>query len=328
MEKKYDIFSIGNALVDLIIQSSEKKLEKFGMHKGGIIFLEEKKAKDMIDFILKDEPQIIPGGSSANVISMANNLGSKTFYGGKVGNDILGEQFEEVLKKEGIETRIEKDNLHTGTAITAITPDKERSFAVYLGASTRLKEENIDFEALKESKLIHIEGYQFYDKNLRNLILKIAKIAKENNVMISFDFSSYDLVEQHRSELKFFIEEYVDIIFANEEEAESYTGKNPDESVEEFSKIVKIAIVKIGEEGSLIKTKGEFYKINGVKTDIIDTNGAGDAYAGAFLHSYVQEKSISECGNLASFAAAKIVSSSGARLQTSIKEEIAKILLD
>lgn len=326
MEKEYDVFACGNALVDLIIESTDECLKELNMVKGGVIFLDEKKAKETITSIMREDPAALPGGAAANVISMMSHLGSKAYYCGKVGNDLLGTQFEEILKKDGVTVKIEKIDTHTGTALTIITPDAQRSFAVYLGASVKITNEDIDFDAISKSKIVHIEGYQFFDKNLRAMVVEIAKSAKENKCLISFDLSSYGLVKEHKSELEKFVIEYVDILFANEDESLAYTGLNPDESVEELSKTVTIAIVKIGEKGSLIKTKGEFYEIAPVKTNAIDTNGAGDAYAGAFLYAYVNDKSISECGNLASFAASRVVSEIGARLKGSIKKESVKIL--
>ena len=212
MEKEYDVFSVGNALVDLIINSTEEEFQALGIHTGGLIFLNDNKAKKVIASVLEQKPVIVPGGSAANVISMLANLGSKSFYSGKVGDDFLGEEFENVLKKEGILTNITKDNTHTGTAVTFITPDKERSFAVYLGASINIKESDIDQNVLKNSKIMHIEGYQFYDKKLREMILSLAKIAKENNTLISFDLSSYDLVKENNKSVTKFIKEYVNIL--------------------------------------------------------------------------------------------------------------------
>ena len=326
MEKEYDVFATGNALMDLILDSDGTHIAVLKMHKGGIIFLDDENAKEIIPKILNENPAIIPGGAAANVISMLAHLGSKTFFSGKVGSDYLGTQYKSMLEKEGTKTSIAIDEVHTGTAITIITPDRERSFAVYLGSAPKISKDDIDFESIIKSKAVHIEGFQFYDKNLRSLMIEIAKTAKKNDCLISFDLSSFDLVKQYKEEVEHFIKEYVDILFANEIEAESYTGKNPDESVEIFSKLVDVAIVKIGEEGSLIKSKGEFYRVKSHPVDVIDTNGAGDAYAGAFLHAYIRGKSIIECGNLASYAASKVVSVKGARLQTSLKQEILSIL--
>ncbi|MBR9675933.1 adenosine kinase [Candidatus Woesearchaeota archaeon] len=318
-----DVFSIGNALVDVIVESDEEHIKKLDLTKGGHVFVDEKRAKKIIEALNEKNPKILPGGAAANVISTLSFLGKKTAYTGVVGSDEYGQKFIDTFTEDGIRTNIKKVRDHSGYAITIITPDKDRSFATYLGASNKLEEKDIDFETLKKSRLVLIEGFQFYDTKLRDLLINVAKVAKKNKKTVVFDLSSHDLVTQSLPELKSFVKNYVDILFANQEEATAYTNLEPDKAITEINKDVEVVIVKLGENGSMIKTKGEFYEVAAKRVIVADTDGAGDAYTAGFLNEYLNEKTLLESAEFATHTAALAVTKHGARIN---KEELKKLV--
>lgn len=323
MEQKYDIFACGNAIVDIIIKGDDKLLEEFSMKKSGIIFLNEKKAIEILEKLKNHKNEKIRGGATANVVDTMSLLGLKTFYNGKVSNDELGKFFENELKDSKVNLNLLKGKLPTGYAITIITKDNERSFAVYLGSANRIKKDEIDIEKINKSKLLLIEGFQFYDNNLRSIMVNTAKHAKENQIKICFDLSSFNLVEDNLNSVKNFVREYVDILFCNEIEAYKFTGlEESEKALDEISRLVEIAVVKLGEKGSIIKTQGEYFQIDAIKTKVKDVNGAGDAYAAGFLFGYLKNKSIFDSGSIATKLGSLAVSIKGAKLT---KELIKKI---
>jgi sugar/nucleoside kinase (ribokinase family) len=261
------------------------------------------------------------GGSAANTIHGLAELDIKTGFIGKVGDDMLGKFFKEDLKRAGIEPILFYGRSGTGVAVTLISPDSERTFAVYLGAAMEQSPEDISSELFQAYEYFHIEGYLVQNHELIETALKIAK---KKNIKISLDLASYNVVEENIEFLKLIIPDYVDIIFANEEEAKAFTGKGPQEALAELAEITEIAVVKTGEKGSFIKRGEEFYMIGIIDVDSVDTTGAGDLYAAGFLYGLIRKLSLRESGDLGALLSGKVIENIGGKINRDIWDEIKK----
>ena len=205
---------------------------------------------------------------------------------------------------------IESDE-DTGVAITFISPNAERTFATYLGAAATMQPSEVDEKIFDSYDLIHIEGYLIFN---HDLILDVCRKAKAHGLQISMDMASYNLIESNLEFVKMLLRDYVNIIFANEEEAKAYTGVEQVEALHALSEECSIAIVKIGKEGSFIKMNGEVTAIEPVDAQRIDTTGAGDIYASGFLYGYINGYSALKAGNLASYLSSRMIEYVGAKL--------------
>ncbi len=325
---KYDIFGIGSALMDFLVEVDDNELLEIDLKKGQFHLIDEQRSKLLLERIKKYEIKTAPGGSSANTLYGAAILGSNVVFCGKVGKDEHGSIYEEKMISNGIKTNISKSDKITGHAITFITPDTERTFAVNLGACLELKKEDVFLDDLKQSKIIHVEGYQLEDKNLKEVSLNAMSFAKENNVKISIDLGDPGIVSRNKEDLLNIVKNYADIVFANEEEAFALTELKPKEALSKISEYVDIAIVKIGKEGSYIKKQDKIYKIPGYKANAVDTTGAGDMFAAGVLYGISQNLPLDLCGHIGAYFSSKVVEQIGARLLKINKEELKKLIED
>lgn len=313
--KKYDVIGIGNSLLDITYQVENEVIKKLGLKKGEMMLIDEEKNKEIIKLLEEYPSKIYPGGSCANTIAGISILGGDTAFLGMVGKDDFGEIYTSMTEEYGVSSNFSKHETEsTGNTITLITPDKERTFAVYLGASIFFKEKNIIEEIIKDSKILHLEGYSLESPDLRKASLYAINIAKKNNSIVSIDLSDSSLIKRNLDFLKDLIKNSIDIVFVNETEAEAFTGKKPREAIEEISKLCDISIIKLGSKGSLIKLKNILLEIPPFKTEIINTNGAGDMYAAGILYGLSNNLDLEKTGKLASYAASLVVASPGARL--------------
>ncbi len=323
LNKKYDVFAIGNAVMDFLVEVEPDVLIKCSMEKGKCIGVDEKEMQDIFKSIGKDKFRRMPGGSAANILSGIAKMGGKVVFCGKVGNGEHGMYYEQTMSMDGVKPRLSRTNLKTGKTITFITPDSERSFAANLGAAAELRKEDIFEQDIKDSKIAHLEGYQLKNPAFIETAMHVIDIAKKNNVLISIDLNDAGIVAKNIESIREIIKDHIDIVFANEQEAEAFTGKSdPEEALQTLSQITEIAIVKNGPKGSFIKHNNTTFNILPFEAKAIDTTGAGDMYAAGFLHGLCQGLQLEQCGKLGSFAASRVVEQVGARYEGDLKKEI------
>jgi len=306
------ILGIGNALVDVMtLIGDDRILERFGLPKGSMQLVDEEKSRLVKSETVNFNRSMASGGSAANTIHGLAMLNVKTGFIGSIGQDELGDFFENDMRSAGINTMLIRRNSVTGTAVALISPDSERTFATHLGAAVELGASDLNPDFFDGYDILYLEGYLIFNKPL---VEQACKIAKEKNMKIALDLASYNVVEAMLPAFKEIVEKYVDIVFANEEEAKAFTGMMPEEALKSISGLCDVAVIKVGSEGSWIKRGEEVLKIGTIKVNPVDTTGAGDLYAAGFLYGYSKNFNLEKCGVLGSHMAGKVIEIVGARM--------------
>ena len=307
----FDIVGIGSALVDITINVEDSFLEKEKLPKGGMTLVDGTRSNELIFKFHETKKDLSPGGATANVMASFALCGGKGAFVGKVGSDTIGEFFRNETEKAGVRFLGLPSKTSTGKVLCFITPDGQRTFATHLGAAVEMKPEELPADFLNQAPILHVEAYLVFN---RELILHILETAKKNHQKVSFDLSSFNVVRQNLDFLKEITSKNIDILFANEDESLAFTGLPPRPSLDLFSTLCPIAIVKEGAEGSHIAEGENRFFIPPEKVTAIDTNGAGDAYAGGVLFGISRGIGLEISGRIGSKAGALAVSQRGARL--------------
>ena len=309
------ILGIGNALVDVMIPvSDDNLLKKFSLPKGSMQLVDEERSNLIKSETLNFKRTFSPGGSAANTIHGLAMMGAGTGFIGSIGKDDTGGIFEAEMKRAGVKTMLSKRESITGTAVALVSKDKERTFATHLGAAVELDAGDLKPDLFTDFDILYLEGYLI---NNIPLVESACNIAREKNMTIALDLASYNVVEAYLNDFKKIVTNYIDIIFANEDEARAFTGLLPEEAVKTLSDYCSIAVVKIGPAGSWLKKGEEIIKVDSLPVICKDTTGAGDLYASGFLYAYANDLDLEKCGILGSMLAGNVIEVIGAK----IKEE-------
>lgn len=309
------ILGIGNALVDVMtILNNDNILEKFGLPKGSMQLVDKAKSEVIKSDTTSLKRTLSSGGSAANTIHGLAKLGIDSAFIGSIGRDEIGDFFENDMKKADVKTMLIRRDSLTGTAVALISPDSERTFATYLGAAVELEADDLKPELFNSFDILYLEGYLIFNMPL---VEKACILAKENKMKVALDLASYNVVDARLDDFKEIVEKYVDIIFANEDEARSFTGLEPEEALIYLSRYCEITAIKVGSEGSWIKRGEEIIKIGSSIVKLKDTTGAGDLYASGFLYGYACNENLEICGQYGSILAGHVIEIVGARMDDS-----------
>ncbi|GAB3008281.1 adenosine kinase [Cyclobacterium sediminis] len=318
MMKKYDVTGIGNALVDIEFEVSDTFLDKYGIEKGLMTLVDEDRQGELMAAINTKTSKLQCGGSAANSIIAVSQFGGKSYYCCKVANDELGKFFTDDLREAGVNHNLDPFKLEegiTGKCLVMVTADAERTMNTFLGITEQFSTSQVNEEAIKASKYLYIEGYLITSPNAKEAMMAAKKIAEENEVKVAITFSDPAMVKYFGEGFKEVIGSGVDMLFANEEEAMLYTGKdNVADAAEDLKKIAKHFVITQGKNGALIYDGDTFIDIAPYPTVAVDSNGAGDMFAGAFMYGITNGHSYASSGKLASMASSKVVSQFGPRL--------------
>ena len=322
------ILGIGNALVDVMTPvDNDQILDKFSLPKGSMTLVDASKSRLVKAETAKFRKKMASGGSAANTIHGLAMLGVKSGFIGSVGKDETGDFFENDMKKAGVKTMLLRRKTETGTAVSLISRDSERTFATHLGAAVELSPGSLKKELFEPYNILYMEGYILTD---RTLVEKACKLAKANKMKVALDLASYNVVNALLNDFRYIVSKYVDILFANEEEARAFTGYEPFEALRELSKQVEIAVVKTGKDGSYIRRDEEVLKIGTLPVSCMDTTGAGDLYAAGFLYGYASNMPLHKCGAIGALLAGNVIKMVGARIPDTkwpeIKKRVEKIV--
>lgn len=317
--KKFNVYGIGNALVDLEFKVTDSFIEEFGIEKGLMTLVDEDTQHKLIGAINHDETLKKSGGSAANTVIAVSQFGGRAFYSCKVSDDDYGDFYLKDLKEAGIKTNLDstvRESGTTGKCLVMITEDAERTMNTFLGITTDLSVNEVDEAAIKDSDYVYLEGYLVASPTALEAMKKTKKIAEENDVKVSITLSDPSIVEFFRTQFQDVIGASVDLLFCNEDEAKTYTGKEDImEAREELKKDAKRFVITQGKNGAIIFDGDTFIDIEPYKTKAVDSNGAGDMFAGAFLYGITNGLGYAGAGKLASLASSKVVSKYGPRLK-------------
>ncbi len=307
------IIGIGNALVDVMtIVPDETCLSRFSLPKGSMTMVDATRSREIKQAINGLKSTLASGGSAGNTMYGLGVMGVYSSFIGKVGRDELGNFYEKDMVEAGLTPVLMRaPESPTGTAVALVTPDSERTFATHLGAATELMAEELQIDYFKGYHILYLEGYLIFNLPL---LEQACRLAKENSMCVALDLASFNVVNAMLPEFQKIVTEYVDIVFANEEEARAFTGLGPVEALTELSEKCHIAVVKTGSDGSWIKRGDEVIKVDALKVNAIDTTGAGDLYAAGFLYGFSNGFSLDKCGMFGSILAGKVIEVIGARM--------------
>jgi sugar/nucleoside kinase (ribokinase family) len=316
-----DVSGIGSALLDFTVGIDDETLASIGLIKGSMQLIDEARSGEIHSFIKGLNVSVSPGGSAANTVAGVTRFGGTALFQGKVGDDAHGSVYIEETEKLGVIARIARDHSLTGHAITFITPDSERTFATHLGAALRFSSGDIDMEGLSRSKILHLEGYLFEPPALREACFTAMEAALSGGVIISIDLSDPELIKRIHDTFATVLRDYASIVFVNEEEALTFTGRQGEEALGMLAGYASFAVVKLGSRGSLIQTDDKIYRIPANRTSVVNTNGAGDMYASGVLYGMSRGVGPERCGKYGSYAASLVVAQVGARYPGMITPE-------
>lgn len=311
------VLGIGNALVDLIYHLKDDSiLSEFGLEKGSMTLVDEKLSHALLEKLntMNLAVQKSSGGSVANTIHGLSQLGGIVGYIGKIGDDEYGSFFRHYMEQNNICATMFRGKSESGKSIVMVSTDSERTFGTYLGAAIELDASDLTLEPFMGYDYFHLEGYLVQNYPL---VEKALILAKEAKLRISIDLASFNIVRENLEFLNSIVDRYVDIVFANEEEAKVFSGKNsPEDALDAISKKCSITVVKIGKDGSLIKEGNKKHKIDIIKSHCIDTTGAGDLYASGFFYGLTGGQTLEICGKIGSIVSGKIIEVVGTKMET------------
>lgn len=317
--KKYDVTGIGNALVDIEFKVKDQFFTDNAVEKGLMTLVDEERQNALMSVIDTEHAKKQSGGSAGNTVIALSQFGGKSYYSCKVANDELGHFYMNDMKDAGVSHNLNEDNLSagiTGKCLVMVTEDAERTMNTYLGITETYSVADVNEPAIKDSKYLYIEGYLITSENGKQAMIHAKKVAEENGVKVAMTFSDPAMVKYFKEPMTEVVGASVDLLFANEEEAMLFTGKdNLKGAREELKKVAKKFVITQGKNGALIYDGDTFIDIEPYATTAIDSNGAGDMFAGAFLFGITNGHSYASSGKLASMASSKIVSQFGPRLQ-------------
>jgi len=317
--KKFDVYAIGNALLDIEYHATPQTLSEMGIDKGVMTLIDEQRQHDLMSRLNNSHEKMTCGGSAANTIIALSQLGAKAHFDCRVSSDDSGQVYADDLHDSGVYSNLDSKPLPagiTGKCLVFVTPDADRTMNTFLGVSADLDADDVDSEAIRSSGYVYIEGYLASAVNTRDAGIEARRIAEELGIKTSITLSDPNMVRFFRDNLEAMIGERVDLLFANEDEALELAQTDDLESaIELFKRLARSFAITRGKQGALLFDGQSMIEIKPTVVDAIDTLGAGDMFAGAFFYGLSQGMSYEQAGDLASRSAARLVTRFGPRLE-------------
>jgi sugar/nucleoside kinase (ribokinase family) len=327
--KKFNVYGIGNAIVDIVTEVCDDFFVTNNIEKGLMTLVDEKRQLELMKVIDMKKSRMSGGGSAANTVVAINQFGGSSFYSCVVAKDELGKFFLEDLKRNGVDTNTKYESCpegHSGRCLVMTSPDAHRTMNTFLGVSSFMSPAHLDHEAIKSSSYVYLEGYLVASPKGLEAMKETKRIAEHNKVDVALTFSDSSMVKYFSSQMNEIVGASVDLLFCNEEEAMIFTGTNSiGEAREKLRQVAKRFVITLGANGALIFDGDTYINIEPYQVKAIDTNGAGDMFAGAFLYGITHNHGFADAGKLASLASSRIVSQFGPRLEPG---QVAKVLQD
>ena len=326
MSNSFDVYGLGNALVDIVVEVEDQFLASHNIEKGLMTLVEEDQQNKTIQELAVEERNMKCGGSAANTVIAVSQFGGKSNYAFKVADDREGHFYIKDIVANGVGASLKEADLPQGTTgkcLVMTTPDAERTMNTFLGITTAFDTHNVDMDLLTQSKYIYLEGYLLPSPTGVEAMNTAIDAAKANDTKVALSFSDPSMVKYFGEPMQQIVDKGIDLLFCNEEEAMIFTGKD---SLEEAKAILKTKtqqlVITLGANGAYLFDGENEFSVAGVETNAIDTNGAGDMFAGAFMYGITNGLSFQKSGDLAAKAASEVVSTVGPRLTKEKAQEV------
>src|SRR5579859_3641712 len=315
---KYDVFGVGNAIVDIVTEVDDDFFLRNDVEKGVMTLVDEKRQLHLMSAIDMKKSKISGGGSAGNTVVALSQLGGKSFYSCLVGRDELGKFFLEDLRHHGVDTNLKFEDCpegHSGRCLVMTSPDAQRTMNTFLGVSSFLSPEHLSETAITNSKYVYLEGYLVASPKGLEAMKEAKKMAERSKIDVALTFSDPSMVKYFSKQMEEIVGASVDLLFCNDEEAMIFTGTNSlSEAREKLKQTAKRFVITLGVNGALVFDGDTFVSIEPYPAQAVDTNGAGDMFAGAFLYGITHGHSYAASGKLASLASSHVVRQWGPRL--------------
>lgn len=308
-----DVLGIGAPCIDIMLLVEDEFLETIPGKKGGSLQIEWTTFSKILERSEVRHPLIITGGSCSNTIKGLASLGQRSALFGKIGRDKMGQHFLNNVVPIGVMPWLIASDTPTAQVACFVTPDRQRTFRCFPGAGNELTEEDLFPELFEGVKLVHVEAYAFYNGSLAT---RAMQLAKEAGAIVSLDLGCFELVEHFRHTILGLLPDYVDIIFANEDEIYALTGLGPRAGCNKLKQMCPIAVVSVGENGCWVGSGEKIFHSPAFPIEVVDTAGAGDLFASGFLHGYLEGCSLKECARYGNLAGSAVVGTCGAEIPT------------
>lgn len=319
MTKKYDVFSLGNALVDVEVEVTSDELDRLSIEKGVMTLVEQERHDYLLTELHGKVHKRASGGSAANSIFALAQLGGKGYHCCKVANDEAGDFYASDLNSAGVDSNIANltsNNGTTGKCLVMITPDADRTMNTFLGVSSEQQPSDLNLTALASSQYLYIEGYLVTSESNHSSALKAKQFADANDVKVAYTLSDPNMVRFFKPQIEQILEGGVDLLFCNEDEAIEFTQTaNYHEALDALKSIANKVVITLGAKGAIYYDGADTHTVDPYPVQAVDTNGAGDMFAGAFLYGVSQGYPSKESGKLASFCSSYLVTQFGPRLK-------------
>ncbi|MEM7783883.1 MAG: adenosine kinase [Planctomycetota bacterium] len=329
-DKKYDVFGVGNAIVDTLAQVSDEFVSEQGLSKGGMALMDTESQAKILSGLENTHLKLASGGSAANSMVAIAQSGGSGVYLGKVASDTNGQFYRQDMEACGISFPVEmapESDLPTGTCVVLTTPDAERTMCTHLGVSTHLTKAEIDGDILAQSKCCYVEGYLWDAEDPRAACIEAFEMCKKQGVKNAFTFSDLFLVGRYSNDFKNVVSDYCDIVFCNSDEAKNFFES---ESLEDCSKkmadICSLAFLTDGPNGCYVIENGTINLVPGFPVKAIDTVGAGDAFAGGALYGITHGMSAAQAAKWGNYFASRVVEVIGPRIKGTMKDQVSEIV--
>ena len=314
------ILGIGSALVDILTQiPNEQILTELNLPKGSMTYVDAQTSVEIGKKLAYLGNQMASGGSAANTMSGLAQLGVEAGFLSKIGKDEVGEFFAKQMTETHVKPLMLTSDTPSGRVQALVTADGERTFATCLGAAAEMCADDIQPELLQGWDIFYVEGYLVANPTM---LRKAIETAKAQGMTIAIDLASYNVVEESRDFLLELVNNYVDIVFANEKEAFALTGMEPEAALHYIAERCDIAVVKVGAKGAFVKRGNEIVTIPPMEADVVDTTGAGDMWAAGFLAGLIKGENLQKCGMMGAIVAKNIIEVVGAKMDAARWEKI------
>lgn len=328
--KKYDVFGVGNAIVDILAQVPDQSLQDLVLTKGAMTLMDTDKQSRVLHYLEQKNLNLASGGSAANTMVAIAQSGGTGVYIGKVAEDMHGEFYRRDMEETGIEFPVPpapESGLPTGTSVILTTPDAERTMCTHLGVSAELTPTDIDIDRLRQSQISYVEGYLWTGDSTRAACIETFEKSRHHGVTTAFTLSDMFLVELFENEFRNVIDEYCDILFCNADEATHFLhASSLDECAEKLAGMCPLVFLTDGPNGCRVIRDGKAHPVAGFPVTAVDTVGAGDAFAGGVLYGLTHGQTPERAAKWGNYFASRVVEHYGPRHRGELQSHLATVL--